>query len=259
MDVRPIGSSQSSGTAVSAQSPVLQPLADTPVGSGMTVAAQTANGQLLSATSTVTGTLFTPEWLPSTVYRAGQVVFDPSVVVGTGTSTNALIQRIANGTSRASYDATEAALWTAAPTGARVDHPIRWNTGILARMQCNGGANNYGWYPRAPKRADAQELQYAIQPTNWSVDFDWYTAAGALEVPVVDATQVRFIVDGKYAARLRRPGPRTATGRTSSCRVSPPVFTVSAWRSAGRSRGSAGFASRPPIRSSRRRCLRASG
>ncbi|AMS03109.1 minor tail protein [Gordonia phage Obliviate] len=53
---------------------------------------------------------YAPKWLPSTAYTAGTLVMLPAPINGPGT-------RNSNGTSRASFDATEQGLWTATGGG----------------------------------------------------------------------------------------------------------------------------------------------
>lgn len=79
---------------------------------------------------------YAPLWQPSTAYIAGQIV----------TANGVTISRIANGTSRASYDATEQALWTAivatpSDLTAKLTTPTGGNTGqVLAKT-----ADGFAW------------------------------------------------------------------------------------------------------------------
>lgn len=174
-----------------ATSSLVRALGSTPVGTGMTVTLQAGSGAVDGATSTVTGTLYSPGWVASTFYPAGAQVLHP-------TDPKIILVRTTGGTSRASYDATEQALWTTATDGSVVTYPARWNCTFIRRRDLNGFPT-YG--PRAPKRADGtEETSGVIRGAQWSIDFDWYTAAGALEVSVYSGGQVRFIVDGQYAS-----------------------------------------------------------
>lgn len=171
-------------------------LGDTPVSaSPPTVTVQTGAGLLTQATSTVTGTLVHARWTAATYYPIGAVVLDP-------TAYTTKWRRNTSGTSGSAFDATEQAQWTVVPDSTKVQNPIRWNATFLRWSENNASdATGQGFIPRAPARTDGSETgQYTFQPTQWSLDFDWYTSAGALEIPVYDRTQVRFIVDGQYVS-----------------------------------------------------------
>lgn len=80
--------------------------------------------------------------------------------------------------------------------------PVRANTWNLHKFPGGGTPNLNGsdaWLPMAPKRSDGSEAS-TFQPSIWSLDFDWQTIAGAIEVAVYDLTELRFIVDGLYAS-----------------------------------------------------------
>ncbi|RRQ26312.1 hypothetical protein DK926_18890 [Rhodococcus sp. Eu-32] len=88
--------------------------------------------------------LYAPAWKANTAVTAGQVVIAPS---------GAAISRIANGTTRANYDATEAALWTLATTPWVTDPsniPILRSPGDgrVARWEYihNGDSGGYIWH-----------------------------------------------------------------------------------------------------------------
>lgn len=172
-------------------SPQVQALALTPVmTTPLTVTAQAGSGGLEFATSTITGTLVDPSWKPTTTYPAGAQVLHP-------TDVKTVIRRVASGASAATFDTAEAAKWAVLPLGAQATFPMRWNCGFLYRKTLQGTC--YG--PRAPKQVgDAQETDSEIKGVQWSYDFDWYTVAGALEIPVYHTGQVRLVVDGKYSS-----------------------------------------------------------
>lgn len=177
----------------SAVSPQVQALGPTPVmATPLTVTAQAGSGGLEFATSTITGTLVDPSWKPTTAYPVGAQVLHP-------TDVKTVIRRATSGTSAATFDATEAAKWTTMPLGAQATYPMRWNCGFVYRKALQGVC--FG--PRAPKRVgDAQETDSEIKGVQWSIDFDWYTAAGALEVPIYHTGQMRFVVDGQYVSAV---------------------------------------------------------
>lgn len=172
---------------VNVTTPILQALRDTPVGSGLTVALQAGASTAATATSTVTGTILTANWAATTYYPTDAQVLNPSDGV-------TIIKRTTGGISRASYDATEVALWSNV-TGGVVNYPMRWNCAFLQKRTLVG-QDTYA--PRPPKYTDnTQAAEWAHNP--WTVDFDWYTTGGALEAAVFDHTSVRFVVDGQYA------------------------------------------------------------
>jgi len=113
------------------------------------------------------------------------------------TDTNSVLARTAAGTSGATFDATEQAAWTTAPDGAVVNYPARYNAAFLRQRSVNA-STQYG--PRPARRLDGVHETAAQLEGLWSIDFDWYTVAGALEVPIYNTGQLRFIVDGQYAS-----------------------------------------------------------
>lgn len=191
--------SASSGTAakpadVSGTSDQMRDLAAYPLATGLTITTQTAGGNLGTAVSTVTGTVLTPLWTASTYYPAGSTVLDPT---NTQWSLSTLVRTTA-GTSGTTYDATEQGKWTTRTGGGPTGYPVRYNA---ARLRSSEGNGVPMFIPRDRHKTDNSENnQYALRPQQWSIDFDWYTVAGALEVPVFGQCQVRFIVDGKYVS-----------------------------------------------------------
>lgn len=201
---KPVSTSQAIAIAaaaaqVAATTSQLRKVAATPImASPYTITVEATSPTLSGATSTVSGTLYTPLWVNSVFYPAGVAVLNPS-------DGKTVIVRTTAGTSRASYDATEAALWISAPDGRLVDYPMRWNSSFIRQKSMNV-TNCYG--TRAPTRGDGlQDDPNTLQTTIWSVDFDWYTVAGAFEVGIYNATQLRFIIDGLYVSAAPTPGP----------------------------------------------------
>lgn len=179
---------------LSGTSDQMRALATYPLATGLTITTQTSGGNLGTAQSTVTGTVYTPLWAASTYYPAGATVLDPTTP---NLALNTLVRTTA-GTSAATYDATEQAKWTTRSGGGPTGYPVRYNA---ARLRSSEGNGVPMFYPRDRHQLNnGENAAYAFRPQQWSIDFDWHTAAGALEVPVFGQCQVRFIVDGKYAA-----------------------------------------------------------
>lgn len=173
---------------VNTTTPMLQALRDNPVASGLTVALQADATTPAGATSTVTGAFYTADWKASTFYPTGAQVLK----VSDGLT---VLQRIAAGTSRASYDGTEAALWTELADGAQVTYPMRYNTSFIRKRTLIQPT----WGQRPGQTVDdGQEADFTN--CSWTIDFDWYTTGGALEVCLYDLSGCRFIVDGQYAS-----------------------------------------------------------
>lgn len=169
--------------------PQMQALRDIPVAAGLTIASQATGSTLAGATSSVTGTLMVPQWTASTYYPTDAQTLNPSDGL-------TVIKRTAGGTSRSTYDSTEQALWTSLAQGAHVTFPMRYSGGFLRKRTASASDT---FAPRSPKFTDGTE-ETLWQPNPWSIDFDWYTTGGALEVPIYDTTAIRFIIDGQYAA-----------------------------------------------------------